>query len=242
MTVKISGLVVLAFLAFPGIGFAGNLLANAGFETAVSTTPPTHFPTDVGYWAGDGSAIVTTSGEISPSEGTRMLQFIWASSQHQASYFVACELLQVVDLGPFANLITGGQASASVSARFNRVAGDAETDTAFGISLYAFSGSANTFFDQYESSNWLSTSTSTILTDADKWEKATLAMPLPTDTDFVSVTIFAYENVYNDLTGVELDGHYADDVWLEVIPEPATLSLLALGGLALLRRRRAGAA
>jgi hypothetical protein len=219
---------------------ADNMLVNGGFETVVSTTLPSHFPTDVGYWTGDGSAIVTAADDISPCEGTHMLHFIWASSQHQASYFFASEVLQVVDLGSFDSLISQGRASAVVSACFNRVAGDAETDTMFGIRLYAFSGAANTFFDQYEGSNWLCTDTCTIVTDSDAstWETATLVMPLPLDTDFASITVFASENVYNDLSGLEFDGHYGDDVRLEVTPEPATLSLLALGGAAVMARRR----
>jgi len=52
----------------------------------------------------------------------------------------------------------------------------------------------------------------------------------PADSYFTSATLIpAYKNYNNGL---------ADNAYFEVVPEPATMSLLALGGLALLKRKR----
>ncbi|MDP6547322.1 MAG: PEP-CTERM sorting domain-containing protein, partial [Phycisphaerae bacterium] len=69
------------------------------------------------------------------------------------------------------------------------------------------------------------------------WERASVELLLPTGTDYIGIDIYADENIHNDTSGIEFDGHYADAVTVSVTPEPATLSLLALGGLAILRRR-----
>ena len=63
-------------------------------------------------------------------------------------------------------------------------------------------------------------------------------LELPANTDFVSIRILAFENVYEDATGVEFDGHYADGLSMTIVPEPGTFLLVAMGGAAFLRKRR----
>ena len=216
---------------------AGNLLVNPGFETIVATTGS--WPTNVGYWRGDDSAIVTASDGILPLEGSHMLKFIYAASG-RPSEFGACEVMQVLDLTAFASFISQGHGVAVASANFNRVHGDSQTDRAFGVELRAYAGDASTFPSQYQNGDELALDYDQISTDGDTstWEAASIELSLPVTTGFVAVRIWASENVHNDLTGVEFDGHYADATSLVVIPEPATLGMLALGGLTLLGRRR----
>ena len=64
------------------------------------------------------------------------------------------------------------------------------------------------------------------------------------DTISVLADSEAYANAYLDMVGEPTTGQARTDAWFDfgiravTVPEPTTLSLLALGGLALIRRRR----
>ena len=73
--------------------------------------------------------------------------------------------------------------------------------------------------------------------DASTWQAVDVRVALPSDTTFIAVQIAAIENVYNDYSGTEFDGHCADGVVLRVVPEPASAGILILAGVAALRRR-----
>lgn len=53
--------------------------------------------------------------------------------------------------------------------------------------------------------------------DPGTWEKCTVTAAIPTNTDYVWIRVNASENVYNDTSGTELDGHYADGVSFNLI-------------------------
>lgn len=59
---------------------------------------------------------------------------------------------------------------------------------------------------------------------------------LPSQTTFVALGLFIYEDVYNDNYYPEFDGHFADAVFVEIVPEPATLILFALGAMMLRKK------
>jgi len=65
------------------------------------------------------------------------------------------------------------------------------------------------------------------------------------DTISVLADSEAYANAYIDLPGANATGQARTDAWFDfgvravTVPEPTTLGLLALGGLALIRRRKA---
>jgi hypothetical protein len=217
-----------------------NILVNASFETVVSTsTGSGDWPADVGYWRGDTSEIVGAQDGILPFEGSHMLRFVNAGGP-AATHYHASEVMQLVDVSSFSAEIEQGLLLASASAWFNRVLGNAETDTAFGVRLRACSGSPTTFLGA--SRVELTRVDNFITTDGEteSWEMASVELLLPAGTDYVAVDIYADENIRNDTSGVEFDGHYGDSaiLTLEVVPEPATISLLALGGLAMLKKRR----
>ena len=219
---------------------AQNLL-NGSFETTVVTTatyvPP--LPAAAGYWLGDNSAIVPARDGITPHGGGQMLQFRYADIYSFASPAGSCEVFQLVDLSAYGSLISTGNAVARAGAVLNRVAGDSQTDTGMYLRLMAYAGHPSTFPAQHLGGE-LADEIDVVWTDAAiaTWESAAIDMPLPAATGFVAVKLGASETVYNDITGVEFDGHYADAVTLEIVPEPAAPALLALGGLAALRRRR----
>ena len=58
---------------------------------------------------------------------------------------------------------------------------------------------------------------------------------IPAGTDYLALCLMAIEDVMNDLGHPEFDGHYFDDVSLDlvVVPEPSAVAMLG-GGLACL--------
>ena len=211
-------------------------LENGGFETVVPITTDPY-----GHWGGDWAEIVGPTLGVNSFEGARMLQFVYANPSGPSTNDTS-DVYQIVDLSSHRSLIATGMATVNVTAWFNRVTGDAETDTSFAIGILAYAGDPSTFPSQAGGGelDWIFAS---CLTDADPsiWQDAMASLLLPTTTDFISVHLRASENVVDDISGTEFDGHFADAVTMEIIPEPATLSLLALGlgALALRRRRKA---
>ncbi len=209
------------------------LVTNPSFETLEDTFifgyPGT--PSSYGDWGGDLSAIVTAENGISPRTGLRMLRFD-ATGNEADPYLASSQVWQLIDISTYVDLISMGRAEALVSAWFNRVPGDNETDTSQGISLYAFS-EGMWDYDHYVGNGF------GISTDSDvsTWEQAEGTWLLPTNTKYLAVELSAYENVKNDGEFPEFDGHYADDVFVAIrdtaIPEPASVVLSLLGGIGL---------
>ena len=81
------------------------------------------------------------------------------------------------------------------------------------------------------------------------WLPLTATIMLPSGTDYVAIEIAAAENIFDDTTGTEFDGYYADGVTVEFsnvnfVPTiPAwglaalALSLLLLMGVSIARRQ-----
>ncbi len=222
---------VLGLVSVPALADTITLdITNPGFET--SGTIGMGFPNVFGVWGGDQSEIVTTENGINPFEGSQMLHFIYSRRDEPGST-VGSDVWQFIDTSTFSFEIATGMAILSATAFFNRVLGDANTDTLFEVRIDAYSGTP-------DSKTKLASAFGTILTDSDvfTWEQAGASLTLPTGTTFVGIRISSRENVFNDTSGVEFDGHYADNVNLTLytgaspVPEPATLTLLAAGLLA----------
>lgn len=213
-----------------------NLLINPGLETFASIS--TDLPTTYALWSHDVAAIVTAQNGITPLHGSRMLHLIY-TSPYGPMDASQCEVYQLVDVVGYAELIQSGRATAISSAWFNRIAGDSQTDRQFGLEFRAYDGSASTFPEQLNTDE-LARITYTFSSDAhtSTWEPIDLIFSIPRDTTFLALRVFATEDVYNDFSGMELDGHYADAMSLTIVPEPASLFLLAFGGVAVLRTAR----
>ncbi len=188
-----------------------NLINNGGFETA--TDPDVAWPpvSDFGVWSGDLAQIVPAQDGITPMAGSNMLQFVCTGAEPGTTG--ESDLYQVIDLSAFTEDIATGTVSLTYTGNFNRVAGDAETDTEFGIEIYAFDDDAPDF-----NSPWGSKIVRDlpILTDADveTWEELTTTWLLPAGTTFLLIHTSATENITNDETDPEFDGHYADNLSL----------------------------
>ena len=215
-----------------------NPISNPGFETMEGTSG--EYPSATGNWEGDISEIVTSENGVLPFEGSNMLHFIYAAGDYGAHSTIASQVKQTVDMSAYADQITSGNAVARLSAYFNRILGDVQTDTRFTVRIDAFAGEVNNYVNLARNQQQLAYSQVGIFSDSDTstWEMAETELLVPTNTDFLAIQVSAVENIYNDTSGIEFDGHYCDMVSLEIVPEPATLSLLAFGGLALLRKRK----
>jgi len=216
---------------------AQNLLFNGGFETEVYL--PRGRPDGVGYWEGDVCKVITATDEVSPFEAEHMLHFIYSDIDGPSGPYAGSNLWQLVDVGPVSDIINTANATATLSAYFNRILGDDETDTKFVIEIYAFAGDPATFLSQIGQNNQLANVRAEFFSDGDPstWENLSVDLAVPVGTDFIAVDILAVEDIFNDALGVEFDGHYADAVSLTIVPEPATFSLLGLGALLLGRKR-----
>jgi hypothetical protein len=171
-----------------------------------------------------------------------MLEFIYTTDTVPSQYG-ASQVWQLADVSSYATEIAAGTALASLSGYFNRVAGDAQTDTRFRIRVGAYSG-VPADFSPSAALDW---GVQLLTTDSDvgSWEQTSTTLLLPVQTTYLAVEIAADENVYNDLADPEFDGQYADDISLAVgaIPDPSVLvGLVGIGGMGLAlygwRRRR----
>jgi len=179
---------------------------------------------------------------INPMGGLKMLQFLGTNTGGAGSTNTS-DIFQIIDVSSYSALIASGNAVAKASVYFNRVAGDAQTDTKFGIGILAYDGSPSTFPSRFSASTYNSAITydhvKNFYSDGllGTWEKCEMTLNLPTNTTFIVVNLNLAEEVYNDPSYPEFDGHFADNVSLEIIPEPSTMIFLGAGLFGLLKRK-----
>jgi len=198
------------------------LVVNPGFETMESIG--SDLPDTYGDWDGDDGTIVNGENGIIPFEGKCMLRFD-AVSQSGASWGNTCEIYQILDVSGYEDLISSGSAIVCTSAYFNRVLGDDETDTKFGLYILAYDGSPSTFPSRWISNTYdssLDWTAEGIFSDSNSitWEEISFDMQLPIETTFLVVKIAAREDVFNDYSYPEFDGHFADAVSVVIVSEP----------------------
>jgi len=224
-------IVMTVCLLICNYSFGTNLAVNGGFETSETTSGG--WPDSYGDWNGDYSAIVGATGGVMPYEGSQMLQFRGTSHGGTGSSDTS-EIFQLIDISAYNSLVVSGNATVKTSVHFNRVDTDSQTDTKAFINLMAYDGSTGTFDTRWESNTYasaLSYTTNRIYLDDNlqTWEELELELFLPSETTFVALRIGLHEDIYNDYSYPEFDGHFVDAVFVEIIPEPATIALLICG-------------
>ncbi|MGE4608604.1 MAG: hypothetical protein AAEJ52_17865, partial [Myxococcota bacterium] len=159
-------------------------------------------------WETDSFSIVGAENGITPSGGSSMLRFD-ATMGAVAGSETSAIVTQVIGVSDYLGVIASGTATVYASASFNRVAGGAGTDTQFSIIVQALDSGGGA----------LATTFAPYFTDADPgtWELHQASRPLPAATASVKVFLAAIENVTNDLSSPEFDGHYVDEfqLWIE---------------------------
>ncbi|MHC4084287.1 MAG: LamG-like jellyroll fold domain-containing protein [Planctomycetota bacterium] len=197
-----------------------NLLVNGDFETMELISGG--WPSTFGDWSGDHSYTLPRYGDVWPYQGSQMLQFS-GTSDFGCGADTESQVYQIVDVSAFAGDIAAGKATASASVYFNRLPGDAETDTEFSVDIRAFAGDPCLFPSLQDTGGMhIAEANAFIYTDGDPatWELCEAQLVLPVNTDYVVVGIVATENVYNDLAWPEFDGHCADAASLVMVIEP----------------------
>jgi hypothetical protein len=197
-----------------GVAEADNLVVNPSFETGNYAAAA--WPSGLGYWGGDQAAFVTFENGIAPLAGDRMLRFDFTAFSGPDPVQVASDVFSLIDLDSVRDLILSGVAVASAEASFNRVAGDDLTDNEFSLRVLAYDGLPADF--PLELNEWIARSDATLFSDSDvtTWEAMSVEMLVPANTYYLAVYVAARENVFNNGDGLEFDGHYCDEVSLEV--------------------------
>ncbi len=187
-----------------------SVLANCGFEDGPSYQ---RWPSNIGVWAGNWSKVVAAEQGIAPRSGTKMLRFD-CTSWGVPSRCPSSQVSQIIDLSDRMNAVREGLVRVRASAYFNRVKGSENTDTRFRVVLLAYRGRISDNFQNYENIRHILMETGSIDTNADPttWQRASTEMLVPSDADYVVVDLIADEDVSNETSGKEFDGHYVDDV------------------------------
>ena len=186
----------------PATSLGVNLLQDPGFEGIAVVRGA---PTVTGRWSGDSAYTVGPDQGITPALGARMLRFIYAGPVPGS--LVSSQVWQLVDVSTLAAAIDSGKIQGTARGDFNRVAGDPNTDTRFDLMVHPFPGTPAGFPTDYPSPMAIGDSLKTI---ANQWQPITVTGILPFGTRYLAVEIYAYEDIQNDLTDPEFDGHYAD--------------------------------
>lgn len=194
-----------------------NLLVDPGFENNALTSyinVLNNFPGFQGVWGVEAATISLVDGPVVPPEGIRMLRMV-------SDGLIATQAFQTTDVNSYAGLIDSGAATVQVGALFNANVQAA----AAGMSIRFFS-----------SGSWASPisavfSNLTLDSNPATWEPILINTPVPVGTRWL-VTEWIYNNA-----SLQGQAGYVDAARLVIVPEPATLGLLTLGGMAIMRRR-----
>lgn len=195
-----------------------NLLVNPGFESAVTVGA---LPAAPGNWRGDQSQAL--SPVLGAHGGVGVLEFLATGPAGPGATFVSSEQWQIVDLSARAADVDAGLVVAEARAWFSRQAGDTATDTRFDVRLLAFSGDPSEFPASYVTPAGVKLgdqATQVLTAVPSTWQEGVVGYPVPAGTRYLVVSIYAFENIEDDATAPEFDGHYADDVSLVLSAAP----------------------
>ncbi|MCK6529301.1 hypothetical protein L6R50_17680 [Myxococcota bacterium] len=219
-----TGACVDAWLAsddFPNLLAAGN----PGFDDPEHPPVPAWFPDAAGTWGGDQVEVVPYKNAwgVDPHDGAAMLRFVTTNTTMEAGGAAQSELFQLYD----ATALAGE--SVCFVARFLRVAGDTCTDTLFASRAMMMFGLEPELFPEAwsggiagdcETPGAPCTQEGVYAETPMTWVTAATSMFVPTGAPTITLAleIFAGENVCNDETGVEFEGHFADSTGLYLLP------------------------
>lgn len=213
---KLSGLAAAMIVAFGVQSLSStataNVLSNAGFELPDATAAD---QTENVNWSPFNAAFATRS--VTPNSGAQSLKTFGPFFQFGGAG---------VSQGGFA--ATPGQLW-SASAFLRDDTSDPIQGGNFGVVQLQFLNSSNAVLTTFESPHFTSANPTNV------WTPEVAAGLAPAGTTSAQITL-VHVQVNSPVTGGSV---FWDDASLDQVPEPATIGMLAIGGLAFLRRRRA---
>lgn len=224
-------LVVSSVLLMAASSFAGTLaITNAGFET---DSAPVVGATGWTITSGGTDWFTTTAGAPDSSNdpdaaaegdnwlsGNRLATGAGSSSNPQT-------IVQLIDISADAALIDGGNAQVILDFMFS----DSDQNDDATVNITFFSDVAGTTEIGTALTTGIIAQTAPDMTGQAPWAARTLSGAVPALARSLEIEIYN-----NRLAGSAGNVHF-DDFSGSIVPEPATLALLGLGGL-LLRRKR----
>jgi hypothetical protein len=193
-----------------------------GAELPVADGMPQRF----GVWSGDSARITESEQGIQPTSGRHMLRILRSDSRLDVSKRTnpGGELMQLIDLRPFAADLASGNAVLELSASANTSVERGE-QFRFGVQAYALSGTAADLgADMREVSlAALASSRKGLHLDSDpaSWQTGATRLLLPPETDFVMVRVVLTQKDTRPQDHVEFGGHYIDNVQLRLTTQSA---------------------
>ncbi|MFT4623203.1 MAG: hypothetical protein ACI8PZ_001859 [Myxococcota bacterium] len=194
------------------IATSANLLVNGSFDLAEPAAGP--LPDAAGGWVGDQARQADALDGAPPFDGAQIATLLATGPDGPADG--TAQLVQVLD----ATDLRGDRLC--VGAAVRRVAGDAETDTAFRLDAWSYLGAPADLPARWEAlvatdcAATGSCATAEVAVGADAWVVLTGELyitPTP-GTAAIAVRVAAVEDVVDDAAPPELDGHAVDAVWL----------------------------
>jgi hypothetical protein len=230
MNVRTNRIVVCAGLVLAIAACAqpaqANLLVDPGFEVNPLDTAANvlnNFPLYQGIWGVEAATITGVDGGVTPFQGVKMLSMV---DDGQAG---TTQGMQVTDVTSYAALIDAGGGTVNMSALF-----DANLNLSAALGgVYVSFFSAN----YYGSLTSYIGNTLTLDSATSTWEPISVSGAIPVGTRWLLSQV-----VYSDASLLGSDGvsypGYVDAADLSIVPEPASLVLLAFAAMALWTRRR----
>ncbi|GJQ28046.1 MAG: hypothetical protein HBSAPP02_30780 [Phycisphaerae bacterium] len=196
-------------------------LSDWSFENGIDPLPSLGAvvgpPFSSGFWGAERGGEVTAERGVTPFHLQHMLYM-------EDEGGVVTQAFQAVDVSSFATLIDSGGAVADLSAWVNTYL----SGQIFWPALFYFDG-PNGWGSPINSTNWLYD----VDPNAETWQLISATDPIPVGTRWIVVQVG-----YRNAELPDNERAYVDAVEFNIIPEPATLTLLAAGLMAGLRRRR----
>jgi hypothetical protein len=144
--------------------------------------------------------------------GNNVLRFVGTSENGPGGR--TSDILQYVDLALYSQHVATGQLEAILTSSFFRIDPDDQTDdNEFAVVLAAHAGTPENSPGQLAS---LAYEVASVNTPNSAVDTVSVLLSVPSDADFLQATLAAIENVFDDLEGVELEAHYADDASLRL--------------------------
>lgn len=208
-------------------------VANPSFEDGVthmqippaSATRMEQLPQAFGLWGTDRVRLCGAEQGVAPADGRRMLAFEQAlpgPGDPAVSTADSCDLYQLIDLTPYADLIAQGDCMLRLTAKVRDAGGPRDVESLFVGRLSVFDKPPAEILPAWPESRLLAASEAAerLLSsgEADRWQQVSATVSLPAGSRFAIVQIDATTMDRTPGRGAAtFERHYCDDVRLTVL-------------------------